>query len=210
MFVIYKENNIPGVGGVHPQGIEIGLGFYKGWNLANCPEDKVHNYKEFDFVAVTAQVARGLQLIDVIVENEEDSGFDMDEQLVVDVSQNTLSDVEKVDVEAAKTFINNLELKLVTRAKVREMKDLEDDLVDVKRLAQTLITFTVDDWNVKSDTEKNASKFKSVMSDLSNAVADNIETLSTIDKDLDKIQEIVDMEVEIAKVVDEYYLTKKL
>ena len=31
-----------------------------------------------------------------------------------------------------------------------------------------------------------------------------------IENDLKKIEEIVDMEVEIAKVVDAYYLTKKL
>ena len=210
MFVIYKENNIPGVGGVHPQGIEVGLGYYKGWNLANCPEEKIHNYKEFDFVTVTSQVARGLTIIDSIRDEEEDeTEFDA-EMIAEDVTNVTLSDQDKLDIEAAKTFINNLELKLVTRAKVREMKDLEDDLVDIKRLAQTLITFVVDDWKNKPESEKKASKYKSVMDELSNVVAENIGILSSVDKDIDKISEIVDTEVEIAKVVDEYYLTKKL
>jgi hypothetical protein len=208
MFVIYKENFIPGVGGIHPQGIETGLGYYNGWNLADCPESKIHNYKEFDFVAVDSQVARGLTIVDSM-NDDEDAEIDV-ELIADDVTKTTLSDQDKLDIEAAKTFINNLELKLVTRAKVREMKDLEDDLVDIKRMAQILITFAVDDWKNKPAAEQNVSKYKSVMEGLSNAVVENVGALSSVDKDLDKINEIVDMEVEIAKVVDEYYLTKKL
>lgn len=208
MFVIYKENNIPGVGGVHPQGIETGLGYYNGWNLANCPEDKIHNYKEFGFVAVTSQVANGLTIIDSIV--EDDSVGVGSEMIAPDVTKVILSEQDKSNIEAAKTFINNLGLKLITRAKVREIKDLEDDLVDIKRMSQTLITFVVDDWKNKPTTEKNMSKYKSVMDMLSNTVYENIATLTSMDKDLEKITEIVDMEVEIAKVVDTYYLTKKL
>jgi len=210
MYVIYKENFVPGVGGVHPQGIDTGLGNYNGWNLAECPESKIHNYSEFDFIAVEAKIVRGIQLLDSIIDEDNESLEGVDTLIVDDVTNTTLTDQDKLDVEATKTFINNLELKLVTRAKVREMKDLEDDLVDVKRLAQTLITFTVDDWKNKSEVEKSASKYKSVMDGLTSAVAENIGALSTIEKDLDKIQEIVDMEINIAKVVDEYYLTKKL
>lgn len=211
MYVIYKENFIPGVGGVHPQGIETGLGNYNDWNLADCPESKIHNYGEFDFVAVNTQIVRGIQLLDSIIEEDnEEINEEVDTLVVEDATKITLSDQDKIDVEATKTFINNLELKLVTRAKVREMKDLEDDLVDIKRLTQTLITFTIDDWKNKSEAEKNASKYKSVMDALTHTVAENIGVLSTIEKDLDKIQEIVDMEIEIANVVDEYYLTKKL
>lgn len=211
MYVIYKENFIPGVGGTHPQGIEVGLAYYQGWNLANCPIDKVHDYKEFDFISVTNQVARGLQVLDSTTLEDVEISTEGDKILIEEVSANiTLSEQDKLDMEAAKTFINNIELKLVTRAKVREMKDLEDDLVDVKRLAQTLITFTVDDWKNKPAAEKDASKFKSVMENLSTVVSDNIGVLSTIEKDLQKIEDIVDLEVSIAKVVDEYYLTKKL
>jgi hypothetical protein len=215
MYVIYKENFIPSVGAVHPQGIELGLGSYKGWNLANCPESKIHSYTEFEFIAVNTQVARGIQILDSLIDMTSgiptDADIEADEQLIVDdVTKVTLSEQDELDVEVAKTFINNLELKLVTRAKVREMKDVEDDLVDIKRLVQTLITFTVDDWMNKPESEKAASKYKKVMDSLSGAIAENIGALSTIDKDLDKINAIVDMEVEIAKVVDEYYLTKKL
>lgn len=217
MYVIYKENNLPGVGGVHPQGIEIGLAYYKGWNLANCPDDKMHLYKEFDFVSISSNVVRGLEILDsVTLEDVEkngvvEDGFDaMGAPMETSVINPTLSDLDKEHMEAAKTFINNLELKMVTRAKVREVKDLEDDLVDLKRVVQSLVTFVVDDWRVKSSADKNKSRFKTVLDDLDTTVAKNIGALSTIEKDLDKIESIVDTEVEIATLVNEYYLTKKL
>lgn len=203
MFVIYKENKIPTVGGVHPQGIEIGLAYYDGWNLANCPTEEIHKYKEFDFIAVPIEVANGLKILDTMVDEDDGSPEGA-------VTNFTLSEQDKCDVEAAKKFINNIKLKLVTRAKVREMKDIEDDLVDLKRLVHSLITFACDDWNVKSDKEKANSRFKDLMEQLTPAIAENIGALSTIEKDLQKIEEIVDLEVSIAKIVDEYYLTKKL
>lgn len=212
MYVIYKENNLPGVGGVHPQGIETGLAYYKGWNLANCPDERAHYYKEFDFVTVPSNVVKGLQILDnLFVEDVEllAAGVDLGAPASSTI-QITLSDMDKENVEAAQTFINNLELKIVTRAKVREIKDVEDDLVDLKRVVHSLVTFVVDDWRVKSDADKEKSRFKSVLNDLDNTVAENIDALSTIEKDLKKIERIVDAEVAIAKVVDEYYLTKKL
>lgn len=218
MYVIYKENNLPGVGGIHPQGIETGLAYYKGWNLANCPDDKVHFYKEFDFVAVESKVVKGLQILDrSIVEEAEltaiSQGISIAGAMGAPTGSEisiTLSDLDKENMQLAETFINNLELKMVTRAKVREMKDLEDDLVDLKRVIHSLITFVVDDWRVKSDTDKNKSKFKTILDSLDTTVAENVSALSSIETDLQKIEDIVDMEVEIAKVVDEYYLTKKL
>lgn len=212
MYVIYKENNLPGVGGIHPQGIETGLAYYKGWNLANCPDERAHYYKEFDFVTVPSNVVKGLQILDnLFVEDVEllAAGVDLGAPKSSTI-QITLSDMDKENVEAAETFINNLELKIVTRAKVREIKDVEDDLVDLKRVVHSLVTFVVDDWRVKSDADKEKSRFKSVLNDLDSTVAENIDALSTIEKDLKKIERIVDAEVAIAKVVDEYYLTKKL
>lgn len=219
MYVLYKENNIPGVGGVHPQGITVGLAYYKGWNLAECPDDKVHFYKEFDFVAVSSKVAYGLQVLDrITIEDVEVSGLNLTNDPVigkmgapVETEINiSLSDLDKENMELAEKFINNLELKMVTRAKVREIKDVEDDLVDLKRVVHSLITFVVDDWRVKSDEEKEKSKFKTVLNNLDATVAENVGILSTIEKDLKKLENIVDLEVEIANVVDSYYLTKKL
>jgi len=218
MYVIYKENKLPGVGGIHPQGIETGLAYYKGWNLAKCPDEKVHFYKEFDFVAVTPQIVKGIQILDsMLIEEAELEALNMGDNIVgfmgapVDSEITiSLSDSDKENMRVAETFINNLELKMVTRAKVREMKDLEDDLVDLKRVIHSIITFVVDDWRVKSPNDKNKSKFKTILDKLDTTVAENISALSTIENDLQKIEDIVDMEVEIAKVVDDYYLTKKL
>ena len=152
MYVIYKENKLPGVGGIHPQGIETGLAYYKGWNLAKCPDEKVHFYKEFDFVAVTPQIVKGIQILDsMLIEEAELEALNMGDNIVgfmgapVDSEITiSLSDSDKENMRVAETFINNLELKMVTRAKVREMKDLEDDLVDLKRVIHSIITFVVE------------------------------------------------------------------
>ena len=213
MYVIYKENKLPGVGGIHPQGIKTGIAYYKGWNLAECPEEKIHYYKEFDFVTVSSNIANGLQILDsLILEDAEiEAGIvgNMGAPVATAIETN-LTDIDKENMEEAKKFINNLEAKLLTRSKVRELKDVEDDLVDLKRVIQSLITFVVDDWKVKTDEEKSKSRFATIMDSLTETVATNTSSLASIENDLKKIEEIVDMEVEIAKVVDAYYLTKKL
>ncbi len=213
MYVIYKENKLPGVGGVHPQGIKTGIAYYQGWNLAECPEEKIHYYKEFDFVTVSSNIVNGLQILDsLILEDAEiEAGIvgNMGAPIATAITTN-LTDIDKENMEEAKKFINNLEAKLLTRAKVRELKDVEDDLVDLKRVIQSLVTFVVDDWKVKTDEEKSKSRFATIMDSLTETVATNTSSLTSIENDLKKIEEIVDMEVEIAKVVDAYYLTKKL
>mgnify|MGYP001088835678 CR=1 FL=1 len=213
MYVIYKENKLPGVGGIHPQGIKTGIAYYQGWNLAECPEEKIHYYKEFDFVTVSLNIVNGLQILDsLIIEDAEiEAGIvgNMGAPIATAIETN-LTDIDKENMEEAKKFINNLEAKLLTRSKVRELKDVEDDLVDLKRVIQSLVTFAVDDWKVKTDEEKSKSRFATIMDSLTETVATNTSSLTSIENDLKKIEEIVDMEVEIAKVVDAYYLTKKL
>ncbi len=213
MYVIYKENKLPKVGGVHPQGIEVGLAYYKGWNLAKCPDDKIHHYLEFNFVAVSIEIVNGLQLLDRMIVEDAEKYNDITGSMGAPIASSieiTLSESDKENMKRAENFINNLELKMVTRAKVREIKDVEDDLVDLKRMVHSLITFVIDDWNVKSIKEKEKSRFVDVLNTLSTAVSENIGSIATIENDLKLIESIVDTEVEIAKVVDNYYLTKKL
>lgn len=205
MFVIYKENIIPGVGGIHPQGIETGLASYGGWSLANCQTEKIHNYKEFDFIAVSINISNGLKLLDSIVKDDEDS-----EALAPGDSAFTFSDKDESDMKEAKKFINNIELKLITRAKVREVKDIEDDLVDLKKMVQALVSFSVADWETKSQEQKDNSKFKFLMTNLKKSLSENKASISSIDEDLEKLEQVIDLEVEIATIVDNYYLTKKL
>lgn len=205
MFVIYKENLIPGVGGVHPQGIEIGLAVYNDWVLANCPTEKIHNYREFNFIAVSSTVSNGLVLLDGIIDETEDL-----EALAPGDSTTTFSEKDESDMEEAKKFINNIELKLITRVRVREIKDIEDDLVDLKKMVQSLVSFTVADWDTKSQAQKDASKFGTLITNLKKALSENKSSISTIETDLEKLEKVVDLEVEIANVVDNYYFSKKL
>lgn len=204
MFVIYKENNIPGVGGIHPQGIETGLATYNGWTLAKCPTEKVHNYKEFEFVAVSTNVANGLILMDSIIEEEEA------EALAPGDSAFTFSEKDESDIEEAKKFINNIELKLITRAKVREIKDVEDDLVDLKRMVQSLVSLSVADWDNKTQAQKDASNYGLLMTSLKEAIVENNSSIATVESNLEQLETVIDLEVEIANVVDNYYFTKKL
>jgi len=205
MFVIYKENLIPGVGGVHPQGIQTGLAVYNDWVLADCPTEKIHNYKEFNFIAVSNTVSTGLILLDSIIEEIEDP-----EALAPGDSIPTFSEKDESDMEEAKKFINNIELKLITRVKVREIKDIEDDLVDLKKMVQSLVSFTVADWETKSQAQKDASKFGTLITNLKVALSENKSSITTVETDLEKLESVIDLEVEIAKVVDNYYFTKKL
>jgi hypothetical protein len=181
MYVIYKENKLPGVGGIHPQGIKTGIAYYQGWNLAECPEEKIHYYKEFDFVTVSSNIANGLQILDsLILEDAEiEAGIvgNMGAPIATAIATN-LTDIDKENMEEAKKFINNLEAKLLTRSKVRELKDVEDDLVDLKRVIQSLVTFVVDDWKVKTDEEKSKSRFATIMDSLTETVATNTSSLT--------------------------------
>jgi len=205
MFVIYKENLIPGVGGVHPQGIQSGLAVYNDWVLADCPTEKIHNYKEFNFIAVSDTVSNGLILLDGMIEETED-----EEALAPGDSTVTFSEKDESDIEEAKKFINNIELKLITRVRVREVKDVEDDLVDLKKMVQSLVSFAVADWETKSQAQKDTSKFGTLITNLKATLAENKSSISTIESDLAKLEKVIDLEVEIAKIVDTYYFAKKL
>ena len=204
MFVIYKENIIPGVGGIHPQGIEIGLATYNDWILANCPTEKMHNFKEFSFIAVSKSISNGLILLDSIIEEDDPDA------LAPGDSPITFSEKDETDMEEAKKFINNIELKLITRVKVREIKDVEDDLVDLKKMVQSLVSFSVADWETKSQAQKDASKFGTLMANLKTALSENKSSITTVENDLEKLESVIDLEVEIAKVVDNYYFANKL
>jgi hypothetical protein len=118
MYVIYKEIKLPTVGGVHPQNIEVGLAYYKGWNLAKCPDERAHYYKEFDFVAVPNNIAQGLQVLDrLLVEDAElvnpAGGVASGYLGAPALSQlnSVLTETDEANRAAAEKFINNLELK---------------------------------------------------------------------------------------------------
>jgi len=196
MFVLYKENKIPEIGGVHPQGIEIGLATYKGWNLADCPIDKMHEYKEFNFIPIPKNVANGLRILDSIV--DEDDGTPGETNF-------KLSQQDIKDKEEAEKFINKLNKKLQTRFKISEITDLEDDLTDLKRLAQSLVMFVVDDWKNKPTEQQEKSKFKEIIPQLEEVMKENIHILPSFEKDLEKIESIIRKEMDISEIVKTFY-----
>jgi len=193
MYVIYKENVLPEIGGVHPQDIESNIATYNGWHLADCPEELIHEYKEFDFIVIPDEIAEGMIVLSMTGEDEED--VKKDEDAKIEFTEEELEKAEK-----AKKYIQNIEYKIITRAKIREIKDVEDDLTDLKRMLQSLIAFVVEDVKIP--------KYEKVLNSLKPLLKKDY--VSTMDKDLKKIEKIIDTEVEIAQLVDEYYLSKKL
>jgi hypothetical protein len=205
MYVLYKENEIPEIWGVHPQGIETGLAYYKGWNLAKCPVEKLHDYEEFGFIVVPNDIANGLILLDHIDDIDDEYQDDEIKKTITELSEN-----DKQLIEEAKKFINNLENKIITRAKVRSVKDIEDDLVDLKRLIHSLIDFVISDWNAKPKELKEKSELKELMELLTPEIAENIDIMTIMNKDLNKILNIINDEKEIAEIVEKTYLIKKM
>jgi len=202
MFVIYKENLINGVGGIHPTGIKAAIAEVDGWYLAEVDEKYFHKYKEYDFISIPAKIADGMKLIDSIpaIETEETPTNDI---LI------NFSIPEKKNINDTKVFINNINNKLITRAKIREQKDLEDDFVDMKRLIQSLLVFVMDDWEVKTQEEQDTFEYKDIMSTIKTAIIDDYEYIHSFDKNLDKVLSILDSEAQISQIVNDYYLTKK-
>jgi len=119
-----------------------------------------------------------------------------------------LNDDEKKLIEEAKDYINKIEEKIITRAKIKEIKDPEDDLVDLKRIVHILIDFVVSDWENKSEEFKQKSEIKTVMDLLINDFKnDEYKGLFDIQSQMEKIEHILNTETEICSIVEDYYFS---
>lgn len=198
MYVIYKEIVIPNIGAIHPKGIETMIANYNGWNLAICPNELISDYAEFDLVGVSDEIATGM----IVNNNLGISNDGMGNNVVFSTSEIALA-------EAAKEFINKLNNKYAVRAKINEYKDIEDDLVDLKRIVFSMLRFALDDWNNKSDKEKNESGFKNIIPSLHQILNTETGLLPSFIDDIATIEKILDTENEIKSLVDAFYLVKK-
>jgi len=162
IYAIYKENIIPLVGGVNPDGIEIGLAEYKGWKLCAMVESEFDKYSEFKLYPVPKSIAVGMA---INVEEYHDIQEDLDAmpEEVKNESKVGSSDEEKKLKELAINYIEKLELKFITRAKIRQFKDFEDDLADTKLLIEFLLGYIAEDFVNKTDEEKANFPMKDLM-----------------------------------------------
>ena len=194
MYVLYKENKIPNIGGVHPKDLEIKANI-GDWYLTECSEDEFHKYEEFGFIVVNDNdVVRGLMILDSMTENETDE----------DDIEVKLSEKDKELAEKAKKFLDKLNKKIEIRADIRSIKDIEDDLVDVKRMLYFLIDFIIDDFNAKTVEEKNKSKYNNFINKL-REMRNNI-NITDIEANLKKIEKYINEELHISDIVLNKYL----
>jgi len=197
IIVMYKPNKIEQIGEIHPQDIEIGLASYNGWEFAKVQADKMHEYKEFNFITIPKEVFKGILLYNMHPGDDED--FNKEEQKF------ELSEEEDKLIKNAKEYIKKIEEKIKIRAEIRQLKDINDDLLDLKRVTYFLMNNILIDWNDKSNEEKEKSKVKGLISKINETVKSKKDILNVLDIDLNKIEKIIDDEINISKIVQKYF-----
>lgn len=211
IYAIYKENIIPLVGGVNPEGIEVGLGEYRGWKLCAMKEEEFTKFSEFRLYPVPKSIAVGIALMgkgkyesiqedDVPVPGVTNGVPDN-----IDFSNGGLSEEEQTLVDLAEEYIKKLDLKFVTRAKIRSFKDFEDDLSDTKLLVEFLLGYIAEDFDSKTDAEKEKYPIKDLM--ISFVEALNKKDLRINNENiLNKVSQIIKDESFISRIVKSNYI----
>ena len=206
MYVVYKENILPILGGVNPVGIEIGLAEYNDWKLANVPDDKLNEFFEFKFYPIPEEIAYGLMLQGKLSKPIHQD--DVQEEINPDVEEDMKiqEDAEEL-VKLAKLYLDKLELKIIVRAHIEKYKDLYDDIADTKLLLEFILAYIVDDWNNKTEQEKNKFEFKDILDNLIDAY-DEFDLRIKEDGIENKIIKILNDEIVINNIVNDIYKSR--
>ena len=206
IYAIYKENIIPLVGGINPDGIEIGLGTYKDWNLCAMQENEFSKFSEFKMYAVSKSIAVGLSLLgrNSYVQNQHDVP-DTIPAHVMESANKKLTTEEQQLADLAKEYIDKLDLKFITRAKIRQFKDFEDDLSDTKLLVEFLLGYIAEDFASKTDAEKEQYPIKDLMNSFVEALSGKDLRINN-DKILGKVSQIIKDESIISRIVKSNYV----
>ena len=205
IYAIYKENIIPTIGGVNPDGIEIGLAEYNGWKLCAMAEAEFNKYSEFKLYPLPKTIAVGMALIskgqyETIQEDLDEAPDDVK----LASSRNA---EETVLANLAKEYINKLDLKFITRAKVRQFKDFEDDLSDTKLMVEFLLGYIAEDFASKTEAEQIAFPMKDLMNSFITSLEGRNLRINN-DKILNKIPQIIKDEALISRIVKSNYIDK--
>ena len=205
IYAIYKENIIPLVGGVNPDGIEIGIAEYNGWKLCAMEEVEFNKFSEFRLYPIPKSIAVGMVFITKAP--YETIQEDLDEMPEDVISEGHRTEEEATLAQVSKDYIDKLELKFITRAKVRQFKDFEDDLSDTKLMVEFLLGYIAEDYSSKTDAEKETFPMKDIME----AFLVSLEGKNLrIDNEniLNKIPEIIKDESLISRIVKSNYSDK--
>lgn len=207
IYAIYKENIIPLVGGVNPEGIETGLAEYNNWKLCAMEESEFNKFSEFKLYPIPKSIAVGM----VMLNRDDDTDY-MDNDIMGDAMPADVKEEMKPKTEEeialeklAKEYLDKLDLKFITRAKIRVFKDFEDDLSDTKLLIEFLLSYIAEDFAQKSDEQKAALP----ISDLMEAFVSTVQNSNLrVDnqKMLNKVAEIIKDESFISRIVKSNYI----
>lgn len=204
IYAIYKENIIPLVGGVNPEGIDIGLAEYNGWKLCVMKESEFTKFSEFRLYPIPKSIAVGMLFTNrgelAMPHDEIDSNIPDDLE-----EAKSLTDDEIKLKELAMEYIDKLDLKFITRAKIREFKDFEDDLSDTKLLVEFLLGYIAEDYSTKTDVEKSKYPIKDLMDSFVSAL-DGKDLRINNDKILNKVSQIIKDESFISRIVKSNYV----
>jgi hypothetical protein len=208
IYAIYKENIIPLVGGVNPDGIEIGMAEYNGWKLCAMQESEFNKFSEFRLYPVPKSIAVGLVLAGRTQYNSVPGDVGSNAPPAIVAQTNTkMNQQEQELVRLAKEYMAKLDLKFVTRAKIRQFKDFEDDLSDTKLLVEFLLGYIVEDYSTKSTAEKDKYPIKDLMNSFVQAFEGKDLRINNT-KIIGKVSQIIKDESIISRIVKSNYIEK--
>lgn len=207
IYAIYKENIIPLIGGVNPEGIEIGIASYNGWHLCAMVESDFTKFSEFSMYPVTKAIAVGMVLYGREEANLERQDIPMMGTIPEEfkIATRPLNDDEKELLSLAKDYIHKLELKFTTRAKIRQFKDFEDDLADTKLLVEFLLGYIAEDYSMKTDIEKSSFPIADLMNGFVSSLTSKDLRINN-EKIISKISRIIEDETFISRIVKSNYI----
>ena len=201
VYAVYKENLLPLIGGVNPEGVEI-VAVYNDWKLVKMKKDDFSKFSEFKLYPIDEKIAIGLILNGNI---KTDDGVDVEVE-ADDGDEIKLTDEEKELIEKSKKYMNLLEKKFIVRANVRKYKDLEDDIADTKLLLEFVLGYIKEDYENKSDEEKlKMGKNVREMVEKFIKLFDKYNLRIKDEKNYNKIEKIIQDEINISKIVKSIY-----
>lgn len=123
IYFVYTANSVPGVGGVTPQGVRIGIAAHKNIKAGCCSDPlDLLSISEFSPIIVTEDEAMGLNLVGLTEIND-----------VMGGDIRPLNDVELARQAAAEKLVKKLRARFRINAEVGDAQDLLADVA--KRLA---------------------------------------------------------------------------
>lgn len=217
MVGIFKFNNVETLGGVTPQipGVEL-ITVINGWQVVLVPDELVSAVQEFGIIPVDVEFAKdivgptesgdALKTVYSIngygdkmrVENnpgQVDSNGNKMLSLNVDEESRYISEDQAKPYKNAYNKLKLLLKKILMRNDIRgNVKDLKDDIADMKNLAQFNLYYFSSEWKSRTDAQRGGNPYASSMNILANKILSD-EFKMTLDS--------TDIVAKIKKIIDE-------